>query len=159
MRTGTLFFIAAFFSVAAAGFAQDPMSMACDFEKGSGKWRGGTVKTDEKGNKVCQLKKTGKSTSEITHKVKLEEARRYTITYRARALPGSEGVKIRSAVRSSSGAGFVTRDLPADGKWVTHKFSAAAPEGERSAKREAVLIFFAGKGVLQIDDITVEVGN
>lgn len=115
---------------AISALADDPKDLNCDFENGLEKWRGnGRLKTDEKGNKVCELKKKGKRTVEITHKVEIPANLTFEIHYRARAMPGSKDVKLRRTVRNAGGAGFSGSDLVADGKWVEQKFSAKAGAG------------------------------
>jgi len=55
------------FGFGVLALAGDPEDLNCDFETGLDKWCGnGRLKTDEKGNKVCELKKPGKRTAEIT---------------------------------------------------------------------------------------------
>jgi len=136
--------------------ADDPKDLNCDFESGLNKWRGdGRLKDDEKGNKVCQLKKKGKRRAEITHKIELPGNLAFDIHYRVRAMPGSKKVRVRHSVRNPKGAGFVTKDLNADGQWVDMKFSAKAAEGDRKSDRIIGIAFYEGEGVIQIDDIKV----
>ncbi len=136
--------------------ADDPKDLNCDFESGLNKWRGdGRLKDDEKGNKVCQLKKKGKRGAEITHKIELPGNLTFDIHYRVRAMPGSKNVKVRHSVRNPKGAGFVTKDLKADGQWVDMKFSAKAAEGDRKSDRIIGISFHEGEGIIQIDDIKV----
>ncbi|MCF6314309.1 MAG: hypothetical protein L3J39_17810 [Verrucomicrobiales bacterium] len=143
-------------SLAVVVFAEEPQDLNCDFESGLKKWRGdGRLKEDEKGNKVCQLKKKGKRRAEITHKIELPGDLAFDIHYRVRALQGSEKVKVRHSVRNSKGAGFVTKDLKGDGQWVDMKFSAKAAEGDRKSDRIIAIIFYEGEGVIQVDDIKV----
>ncbi len=53
-------------------FADEPKDLNCDFENGMDRWRGdGRLREDEKGNRVCMLKKTGTRREEITHKIRL----------------------------------------------------------------------------------------
>lgn len=137
-------------------FADEPQDLNCDFESGMKKWRGdGRLKEDEKGNKVCQLKKRGKRRAEITHKIELPGNLTFDIHYRVRALQGSKNVKVRHSVRNPKGAGFVTKDLEADGKWVNMKFGAKAAEGDRKSDRIIAITFYEGEGIIQIDDIKV----
>lgn len=139
---------------AITALADDPKDLNCDFENGLDKWRGdGRLKTDEKGNKVCELKKKGKRTVEITHKVELPAKLTFDIHYRARAMAGSKDVRLRRAVRNDGGAGFSGSELVADGKWVEQKFSAKA--GDKKGDRIIAIVFFEGEGVIQIDDIRV----
>jgi len=136
--------------------ADDPKDLNSDFESGLGKWRGdGRLKTDEKGNKVCELKKKGKRTVEITHKIELPGNLAFDIHYKVRAMPGSKNVKLRRAVRNFGGAGFSGGELVADGKWVEQKFVAKAGVGDRKSDRVIALVFLEGEGVVQIDDIRV----
>lgn len=136
--------------------ADEAKDLNCDFESGMGKWRGdGRLRDDEKGNKVCQLKKQGSRRAEITHKIELPGDLAFDIHYRVRAMPGSTKVKVRHSVRNPKGAGFVTRDLKADGQWVDMKFTAKAEEGERKSDRVIAIIFYEGEGLIQIDDIKV----
>ncbi|MFK5922811.1 MAG: hypothetical protein QM496_11585 [Verrucomicrobiota bacterium] len=137
-------------------FADEPKDLNCDFESGMEKWRGdGRLKDDGKGNKVCQLKKKGSRRREITHKIELPGNLAFDIHYRVRAMPGSTNVKVRHSVRNPKGAGFVTKDLKADGQWVDMKFSAKAAEGDRKSDRIIGITFHEGEGIIQIDDIKV----
>lgn len=142
--------------VASLCLGADPASLSCDFESGLDGWRGdGRLVADETGNKVCQLKKTGKRKVEITQQVELEGDFIFEVHYRARALAGGEKIEIRRSIRTSSGAGFSGHELIPDGKWVQKSFSAKAQEGERSAARIIAITFHEGEGVVQIDDIKV----
>jgi hypothetical protein len=136
--------------------ADAPKDYKCDFENGMNKWRGnGRLKTDEKGNKVCELKKTGKRTSEITRNIQLPGVMVVDIYYKVRAMRGSENVRIRRAVRRTGFSGYSGKEVIADGKWVEHKFGAKGGEGDSKSDRVVAIIFFGGKGVIQIDDIRV----
>lgn len=136
--------------------ADDPKDLNCDFETGLDKWRGnGRLNADEKGNKVCELKKSGKRTAEITHAIQLPGDIVYEIQYRVRAMPGSENVRIRRVVRSGKGAGFSGSELTADGKWVEQKFHAKAEAGDLKSDRVIAIVFYEGTGVIQVDDIRV----
>ena len=137
-------------------FADDFKDFNCDFENGLGKWRGnGSLRTDEKGNKVCELKKKGKRIAEITHQIEIPGDLIVDIHYRVRAMRGSRNVRIRRAIRNKGGSLYSGGDLVADGKWVEQKIGVKAGAGDRKSSRIIALIFLMGEGVIQIDDIRV----
>jgi len=144
------------FGIGVFALADDPKDLNCDFESGLGKWRGdGRLRTVEGGNKVCELKKKGKRTAEITHKIEIPGKLAFDIHYKVRAIPGSKNVKLRRAVRNAGGAGFSGGELVADGKWVEQKFGVKAGAGDRKSDRIIALVFIEGEGIIQIDDIRV----
>ncbi len=157
MKQGGIWIMALVLGFGMFVFADEPKDLNCDFENGMDRWRGdGRLREDEKGNRVCMLKKTGTRREEITHKIRLPGNLTFDIHYRVRAMPGGEKVRIRHAVKDlKGGAGFVTKDLVADGKWVEMKFGAKAAEGDRKSDRTVAIIFHEGKGVIEIDDIKV----
>jgi len=77
----------------------------------------------------------------------------------AQLLPGVSAYcvlfKIRRAVRRPGFSSYSGKELIADGKWVEHKFGAKAGEGDSKGDRVVAIIFFEGKGVIQIDDVRV----
>jgi len=150
-----LFFIV--FGVVTTSFGADPSDLNCDFEKGMGKWRGdGSLYTDAKGNKVCELKKTGKRTAEINHKMEVKGRTNYEVEFKVRAVPGGENIVIEKGFKLQGEYGLsMSADLKADGEWVTQKISIKPKEGARRSSYTIIIRLDEGKGKIEIDDIKV----
>ena len=102
------------------------------------------------------LKKSGKRTVEITHKLTVKGSASYVLQFKVRAIPGSSNIRIEKAVRRSGGdTTFTEIDLKADGEWVTQKIGIRPKEGARKSDYIIAIIFLEGKGQIQIDDIKV----
>lgn len=154
-------YLSIFFLLPSLLTAQDASNMACDFESGMNGWSGtGKIITDETGqNKVYSLKKTGDKTVELSHPVTVPKNGHVEIRFRVRGMPGGKEMRLRKAIRSSKGSGFFGHKIEPDGKWSYRVHGSRDKDGKGPFERTLALVFLAGEGEIQIDDIQVTKGG